>query len=462
MEILWIDDGWNDAKESRGLELAHETIDTTLRKAMIEVTWVRKETAGDAVALISREDHNLTLAIVDINYKQQWANVGDVTFALEKKGIDYFIYTNYLDPEKKTKYEKDSMCLGIFFKGGDKISDFEDAVVRYLRCPSFRLIHVADLHYCSEKDEIADREPWFNSLKNELVCINNDKKISAIFFSGDFAAKEPSRELVTLAPELKKLLSFLKLSRDQFFIVPGNHDIVWDDFKNKDLSEKPYSHFLQFLNILNPGHMRRGTRNKLIDKESMISQDELVWDFKIKKPNLNIIGLSSSSLSIAMQGRGSLSADVLKIVRKKWEKNKKQRTELRILLMHHNLLPTQSMSSKDDSYIFDNSGAIIETLNACRCDLVLTGHVHRAQVVQHLSAVMDIEGFEEPRIFTSISAGTSGGVVPSKDAPRCFNVIDVSKDYETGDWSFRIIPYIYSALSSSWKAGKSTRIVQIH
>ncbi len=85
-----------------------------------------------------------------------------------------------------------------------------------------KILHLSDLHFDSERPK--DTEIVLNALWKDL---DNFKDIDLILFSGDLVKAGDKKEDFEKAHQvfIKPLLEKTNLSNDDFFIVPGNHDI---------------------------------------------------------------------------------------------------------------------------------------------------------------------------------------------------------------------------------------------
>ncbi|MBW2108944.1 MAG: metallophosphoesterase [Deltaproteobacteria bacterium] len=95
------------------------------------------------------------------------------------------------------------------------------------RSRQLRILHLSDLHAGSEKDrypithQIALGQAW----DSNLTKILEDAPIDFVFLTGDVANEGHWDEYIEATQFVQRTLSWLRLEKDRFFVVPGNHDI---------------------------------------------------------------------------------------------------------------------------------------------------------------------------------------------------------------------------------------------
>lgn len=93
---------------------------------------------------------------------------------------------------------------------------------------NFTLLQISDLHI--NKDQIADFRFVKDAFFKDLTLLKKEKQVwpDLVFIIGDLINKGENSDIeFKLAEEefINPLMSFLNLSKDRFFIVPGNHEI---------------------------------------------------------------------------------------------------------------------------------------------------------------------------------------------------------------------------------------------
>ena len=96
------------------------------------------------------------------------------------------------------------------------------------------LLHLSDLHF-GNKNRFADDAPdelskaFYRALKTAVEEIGDDSQISLVVITGDVAESGLPSEFRYARVFLGSLADQLALRPERFVIVPGNHDISWDD-----------------------------------------------------------------------------------------------------------------------------------------------------------------------------------------------------------------------------------------
>jgi predicted phosphodiesterase len=301
------------------------------------------------------------------------------------------------------------------------------------------------------------RQDFFNRLEAKLNLIHNEKRFDIITITGDLANTRPSEELGVFGLRLGEIfLKTLSIREERIFIVPGNHELVWNDFDKKELSNSPYSVYISFYKDMLPktlGNIKGFSKGKL---PVNLRGDDLSWNRQIVNPALDIIGISSTSSNPEQQGEGYLSPANKLYIESKWSLRKPKPNELRILLLHHNLFPIQSFDGRDENRTLRNAGAAINTMTQYGCDIVLSGHTHRPETVLYMSSSIGRTGYAKNKTLLLIGSGTSGGRTSTEDFAKSFNVIDVAYDVEKKSRRILITPYTFDSKNAVWSEGTYT------
>src|SRR5260370_34061993 len=96
------------------------------------------------------------------------------------------------------------------------------------------LLHLSDLHF-GNKNRFANDAPaelsnaFHRALKMAIEEIRSDSQISLVIITGDVVESGLPSEFRYAGEFLRSLADQLALPRERFVIMPGNHDISWDD-----------------------------------------------------------------------------------------------------------------------------------------------------------------------------------------------------------------------------------------
>lgn len=88
-----------------------------------------------------------------------------------------------------------------------------------------KILHLTDLHFTNEIGNRTKQQKLIDNLIKDFE--ENISEIDYIIFSGDIVKKGSSKKDFELVQEifLERILKCLKVSRTNFFICPGNHDV---------------------------------------------------------------------------------------------------------------------------------------------------------------------------------------------------------------------------------------------
>jgi 3',5'-cyclic AMP phosphodiesterase CpdA len=200
------------------------------------------------------------------------------------------------------------------------------------------LVHLSDLHFGRVDPETV------NALEDDIRSSPPD----LVIVSGDLTQGARRREF-------KEARAFLDRLGAPFLAVPGNHDI-----SPYDLIERFTDTYERWRTYICP------------DIEPMWTNGEVV-----------VVGLNSARpLGLSWDwSRGRLNRRQLRRMAERLQQV--DDSALRIATVHHPLLAPEDA---DDQAIVGRARMALETLTACRVDLVLSGHLHRNFLEQVLPA----------------------------------------------------------------------------
>src|SRR5262249_39901842 len=147
----------------------------------------------------------------------------------------------------------DVLLLGVHVKGRqaeDAGDDFAERVSQFFQFPPVRLLHISDLHYnaklASEGRE--EQDALFDSLVGIIEADQTAAPVDAIALTGDFATKSPADDLIGIRDLIQRLVRATvgPSGLERCFVIPGNHDLQWNDFATRSVSATPWSSFLEF------------------------------------------------------------------------------------------------------------------------------------------------------------------------------------------------------------------------
>ena len=443
MKIIWIDDEIMSDKELIG---TLDEMKGIFKDKNISIEGV--ERVGDAHVEIS--GRACDFAIVDLNFIEEKHSSDNLLNILHERGIYYAIYSSLINGGTRTNYGSNSFCVGVYKKYDDK-EKLLKSIKNFISEPPYRILQISDIHYDLNMSK-TNRGRLLESLIKTITEINSEQKINIITILGDMVSKRPAEELPIIRDEFfEEVFMKLNIHRDCIFIVPGNHEVQWNDYENHKLSEKPYAAYTEFYNSIYdkntyPINACKGSKEGrlLLSSEA----DDLSWHRKLKEFKVSMIGVCSNSDNPKERGEGRIKTDVVDYVRKKWSSD--SNGEIRIFLLHHNLFQIESFFKGDERRTVHNTGEVLKALVESGCDIILSGHSHRPEVIMHQSSSFEDGGFRKNKSLLLICSGTSGGNAPSGDINKHFNIIDISKSAERGNKCVKVTPYAYNSGSNTW------------
>jgi 3',5'-cyclic AMP phosphodiesterase CpdA len=463
-QILWVDDDWageNGSEKKEFLNQSLKKIEDKLGQLANQIKWDFCHTVDRAVVKIQDSFNDFRIAIIDYKFGPEDSQFKEVLDHIRRKNIPYIIYSYFItDVKIHSDYmHEDELRIGLIPKHTDEGEVLAERITAFLKAPPFRLLHLSDLHYDSnaKNNELEAQNDLFRSLLDSLKEEHRKTKFDGIVITGDFSSKNPVMDLIEVRSIIQELVEITIGfdNVDRLFLIPGNHDIFWDDFEKGKISQKPWVPFLGFyqtvfnsqdkilktLNAWDPS--KRSFRNDAVNKD-------LLWNRKILNPPINFIGLITPSPTPDKKSIGHFDKKHEDFVLAKWE-TKPTFGEVRIAIMHHNLFAALSLSPYDEKDILRKSGNALYSLIFRNCNIVLNGHTHSPNVYSCSVGNFSSDGFGDLGQLIVSSTGNASGYHPSGDRARCFNILDfMDADKKTGARKLTVIPFIYESAHRKW------------
>lgn len=248
--------------------------------------------------------------------------------------------------------------------------------------PSNYIIHLSDLHFGARHgyplSDSPASPPVTKLLIDDLRQLKKDNP-AALIVSGDTTWAGDSNEFGSARSAMEFLTTALGLrARYHLLLVPGNHDIQWakqaagDYDKSKpvtfapEAAENNYRDFFRELLDTEP--------NKFLS----MGRRYLLGNFV----SVDLVGLNSTRLENKyFAGYGFIGEDQLQTAASEMKWDSPYRTNYRILVMHHHLMPVspkEEISTYDRIYSLTlDAGAITRQALANDVDVVAHGHMHQ-------------------------------------------------------------------------------------
>ncbi len=290
------------------------------------------------------------------------------------------------------------------------------------------ILHLSDLHFGNNDDA----NLWSNQLCQDIFndifaksVFKEDATIHALIISGDITNKADAKEFDAARLFIEKLIIKLKLESKQIIIVPGNHEVNWDEAENAyqlterknynselkkdcyielaediikvmDDEEKYRKRFTNFSNFY------KAIKGKSYPQE----YDEQGIIYHLAAENLLILGLNSAwNLDKYFPNRSNIHDIALSNAINEISNSSEYNKCFKIAVWHH------PYSRAGEAHI-ENPG-FIERLAVAGFRLFLHGHIHQADnsLYRH---DMNLEG----RKLDGICAGTFGA--PTKQLATAY------------------------------------------
>jgi len=338
-----------------------------------------------------------------------------------------------------------------------------------------RILVISDLHFSgidinNVDDKFHDKKiteflaqsqkaKFFDRLKK--ICKTESDYPKAVIVAGDIVDKGGANEneFSQAVDFLNEVSKKLNIDSKRIYIVPGNHDVMWD--RNLKDNEK----FKNFIEATKPF-----TRPSIVDDQ--ISALKVDLSGIVAGINVGLLLLVSPTFS--GYSKGNLG-EIMKILQNKFVgKPRENFTEkdmegyfeaitkisedghlydiaaigteqrnmiieesntdfINIAVLHHHLLPSSSIEISQFESVLD-SGKVLEKLIESKYDIVITGHKHIQKLAHYYLNDSNIDVFSSPSLFSNNAGESSPGftfldIYDAKKSPY-YTKITLYKTYE--------------------------------
>lgn len=327
--------------------------------------------------------------------------------------------------------------------------------------PSYKpihILHLSDLHFSEDTDPFARFQPLTVDIKDSNGGLGFDQ-LDYLVISGDLTNKATPEEFEIARQFVSCLIDEFELTAERCIIVPGNHDISWDeivyDWKPKriaDIEKLPSSYYCQQGN----GYLIRDEKrypdrlknfshdfyHPLLQKEYPLAFEHQCITTLFEQIGIQFVTFNScwqidewfpkrSDIHFGALARGLSHADEEINKAKDEGRLAMDASLLRIGVWHHPV-------TGNDKIVDD---AFIEQLCKVGIRLCMHGHIHEDRP--------DLIGYLHPRKVHVAGAGSFGA--PAEDRPesmpRLYNLLDVSRDLK----SIRVYTRCQPKLGGAWR-----------
>ena len=360
------------------------------------------------------------------------------------------IYTHNIHRlELKESYVTNNRYLLGCYQKGKETDVFLKAIENLLLFPKHTIVHLSDIHYDSKSPKKVTQ--LLDSFSSTLSKIDAD----SIMITGDLADKNLKEDYNQLSPILKRIFSskFGGDYENNLFVIPGNHDFEWADYKTSKMASRPYLEYQNFISSLMPSQKTNVESTNI----------ETCWSKSFN--NLKVIGLNSSVEKSDKKGKGVLLEEHEELIEKEWLSVVKPKQEIRVLLIHHNIFLPLSRNSDEEQEQMENGGMLFQLLLMAKCDLVLSGHTHLPYLVNFggASYTTGNSEYQKFRSFYNFASGTFGNYTSGYDKPNYFSTIELIPDMSSQiiEWKILFNTYQYESTLKRWEKSSNPKSLKL-
>jgi WD40 repeat protein/GTPase SAR1 family protein/predicted MPP superfamily phosphohydrolase len=313
-------------------------------------------------------------------------------------------------------------------------------ITKQLQHPPTRILHLSDLHFGANDDPIVRLQPLVSDLRDRREGLGIEN-LDYLVISGDLTNRGAYEEFERVHDFLSDLIKEMKLTAERTIIVPGNHDLSWDEDvyewmqeRKVDLSKRPPDSYVRegkgYLvrdDALYPTRFKNFARfhHQFKQMEYSLRPEAQSLSVLFEETGIQFLALNSawmvdeynpdrSSVNEKALAKGLIESD-RRIEEAKTAKSMKEDAPvLRIAVWHHPATGAEKIVDDD----------FIERLRKADFKLCLHGHVHEDRA--------DLVGYLHPiRKLHMAGAGSFGAVAAHRppSTPRLYNLIEIPRDH---------------------------------
>jgi len=265
----------------------------------------------------------------------------------------------------------------------------EDFTQTYRVHKARSLLWMSDLHFSVDANHrfplqrTATQSPLWLATENALKSVDCHEDIAGALLSGDFAWKADAEEFVRARTCVSELASKLRLRDYDFLTCPGNHDVAFsatpassgtEITNTTEVATEAYRSFYKNLFYKEPNGFMSAGRKILLGSGIPVEIVSLNTSLLQQYPN------SFQGYGFVGQAQLDDAAEVMG-----WDPNKIEDLPVRIVMMHHHLLPVTYREMPNPGWAYSvtlDSEAISRWLLKHRVKLLLHGHMHQPFVTK--------------------------------------------------------------------------------
>ncbi len=306
---------------------------------------------------------------------------------------------------------------------------------------TIKILHLSDLHIKPDIDPISLYQPLFADLEDQEEGLGT-QKLDYLVITGDLTDRAQKKEFQKAEQFIVELKKRYNLTDDKCIIIPGNHDLNWDEevyewkkartIEKENLEKGKYVKQGEGILIRKDDAYPHRFKNfseylyrSVIQKEYLLPFEDQCIPFLFTEHRMLILAMNSSweideyfkdrsGIHKGALARGLLQADTIIKEAKETGKFPHDASILKIAAWHHPVTGNEKI--KNDAFL--------ERLRQADFKLCLHGHVHedRADIVGYIHPTRQI------RIVGAGSFDAPGSDRP-ESIPRLYNLIEISPDH---------------------------------
>lgn len=235
----------------------------------------------------------------------------------------------------------------------------------------FRWVHLSDIHFENINYDT-------KRLRQKLLNILGSKSkgyYSYLIITGDLLYRYAQNgNFAEVEKYIEQIISHMKISKDNVFIVPGNHDVSRDKrrellIKGVKIEEERISESVEELDEQSYRDLMEGHQNFKEFYERLLGRpyDTEKLHFIDETNDMNVLHLNTCLISGMNNEEGSLSVYLSKLL--ECVSKDKDESKLNIVIGHHSIECLNRRERKE----------ILLLLEDYNIDLILTGHTHKGK-----------------------------------------------------------------------------------
>ncbi|MEQ9498082.1 MAG: metallophosphoesterase [Deltaproteobacteria bacterium] len=257
------------------------------------------------------------------------------------------------------------------------------------------IVHISDLHFGKDSKDVNTHR--FNERPNVRLATHLEREIRAttkdrdaiVVITGDIGYVAKKEDYKEALEQLKALMKALDLGPERVIVIPGNHDVNWA--LSTGAFEDRMVPYLRFVHSLYGDRAKQFYPDVPWDQRFGLGAPEELPIQLLSYHDLSvelgvvIVGINSAVEESHKHHYGFIDHRQLQRMHELFETARRP-DALRIVLMHHHLLPypdptrfsDEDKEAKYDITVVRNGGKVEQALHKANVDIVLHGHKHAA------------------------------------------------------------------------------------